>query len=226
MLFPPAGVARIIRRRVRGRKLGATFMAGGAIVPIMNIALRKPMTLQQFLAWEERQELRYEFDGFQPVAMTGVTAAHSTIQRNLLVALGTRLRGEPCQPHGSDLKIQVSGRIRYPDAFVICHPIPPKATVVTEPTVVFEILSGTTTNTDLIDKNQEYRAEPSIQRYIVLEQTNAAAIAFARKGEDWVAEIVAGEDAVLRMPEVGIEIPLAELYEGLELIAPTAEGSE
>ena len=35
----------------------------------MNIALRKPMTLTEFLAWEERQELRYEFDGFQPVAV-------------------------------------------------------------------------------------------------------------------------------------------------------------
>ena len=39
----------------------------------MNVALRKPMTLEAFLAWEERQELRYEFDGFQPVAMTGGT---------------------------------------------------------------------------------------------------------------------------------------------------------
>ena len=37
----------------------------------MNIAMRKPMTLQEFLAWEDRQELRYEFDGFQPIAMTG-----------------------------------------------------------------------------------------------------------------------------------------------------------
>ena len=39
----------------------------------MNVVLRKPMTLEAFLAWEERQELRYEFDGFQPIAMTGGT---------------------------------------------------------------------------------------------------------------------------------------------------------
>ncbi len=43
----------------------------------MNIALRKPMTLDEFLAWEREQELRYEFDGFAPVAMTGGTVAHS-----------------------------------------------------------------------------------------------------------------------------------------------------
>ncbi len=41
----------------------------------MSIALEKPMTLAEFLDWEERQELRYEFDGFQPLAMTGGTAA-------------------------------------------------------------------------------------------------------------------------------------------------------
>jgi hypothetical protein len=37
----------------------------------MNIALRKSMGVDAFLDWEKRQELRYEFDGFQPTAMTG-----------------------------------------------------------------------------------------------------------------------------------------------------------
>jgi hypothetical protein len=61
----------------------------------MTVALRKPMSPEQFLAWEERQPLRYEFDGFQPVAMTGGTAAHSAILRNLIIALDT---SRLCQP--------------------------------------------------------------------------------------------------------------------------------
>lgn len=188
----------------------------------MNVVLRKPMSLGEFLSWEERQAPRYEFDGFQPVAMTGGTAAHSAIQRNLLFALTGRLRGKPCQPHGSELKIEVAGSIRYPDAFVTCAPVAPKDTVVREPVVVFEILSESTANTDLIEKNAEYRATPSIQRYVILEQDHAAAIVFARKGEDWVADIVAGEETVLRLPEVGVEVPLMELYEGVELAEPHA----
>ncbi|HEX5326472.1 MAG TPA: Uma2 family endonuclease [Acetobacteraceae bacterium] len=185
----------------------------------MNVALRKPMTLQQFLVWEERQELRYEFDGIQPVAMPGGTAAHSAIQRNLLFALTGRLRGKPCQPHGSDLKIEVAGRIRYPDAFVICSPVSPTATVVGDPTVVFEILSESTTNTDLVEKNQEYRATPSIRRYVILEQGKPGAIAFVRKGEDWISEIISGAGAMLPLPEIGIELPLAELYEDIAAIS-------
>ncbi len=86
----------------------------------MNVTLAKPMTLVDFLEWEERQPLRYEFDGFRPIAMTGGTTAHAGIQRNLAISVGARLRGAPCRFYGSDLKIEVAGRIRYPDGFVVC----------------------------------------------------------------------------------------------------------
>jgi Uma2 family endonuclease len=184
----------------------------------MNIAMRRPMTLEQFLAWEDRQELRYEFDGFQPIAMTGGTVAHSAIQRNIVFSLTGRLRGRPCQPYGSDLKIAVAGRIRYPDAFVVCTPRANDDKVVVDPVVVFEVLSPSTAREDVFAKNAEYRATPSIQRYIILEQTKAAAVIFARKGEDWVSEVVT-EEGALHMPEIGITVPLAELYADIDLSA-------
>lgn len=188
----------------------------------MNVAMRKPMSLVEFLAWEERQELRHEFDGFQPVAMTGGTAAHAAIQRNLLFSLTGRLRGKPCQAYGSELKIEVAGRIRYPDAFVACTPVPNTARVVADPVIVFEVLSRSTAETDLFAKNAEYRATPSIQRYVILEQGKAAAIVFARQGEDWLSEIL-GEKDRLGLPEIGIEIPLAELYIDIDLSGPSEE---
>ena len=80
----------------------------------MNVALRRPMTSAEFLDWEEQQPLRYEFDGLQPVAMTGGTAAQAAIQRNLAIAIGGRLRGRSCQFFGNDLKIEVAGKIRLP----------------------------------------------------------------------------------------------------------------
>ncbi|MGH6851481.1 MAG: hypothetical protein ACREDD_13705 [Methylocella sp.] len=52
----------------------------------MNLAFRKSMTLPEFLEWELCQEFRYEFDGFQPVAMTGGSRAHAAIQCNLAVS--------------------------------------------------------------------------------------------------------------------------------------------
>ncbi len=44
-----------------------------------TVALRRPMTLEEFVAWEDEQEPKWEFDGEQPVAMVGVTRAHSII---------------------------------------------------------------------------------------------------------------------------------------------------
>jgi Uma2 family endonuclease len=149
--------------------------------------------------------------------MVGVRGAHAGIQRNLITALTVRLRGAPCQPYGGELKIKVGERIRYPDAFVVCTPVSARTTVVEDPVVVFEILSESTANTDLVLKNEEYRDTPSIQRYVILQQTHAGAIVFSRKGEDWVSDPLHGDDAVLRMPEIGVEIPLPELYIDVEL---------
>jgi Uma2 family endonuclease len=182
----------------------------------MNIALRKSMTLEQFLAWEERQELRYEFDGFEPVAMNGVRVEHAAIEMNLTLALGNRLRGRPCRAFGSNLKIEVAGRIRYPDAFVVCTPVPRGTYIIRDPVVVFEILSPSTSHTDLVLKTAEYQATPSIQRYVILEQTHAGAQVFSRRGADWIVE-TAKDDDILRLPEIGIEIPLAEIYADVTL---------
>ena len=181
----------------------------------MSVARVHPMSLTEFLAWEERQEFKYEFDGFAPVAMVGVTVAHSLIQINLLTALGTRLRGEPCRPHGSELKIQVVGRIRYPDALVTCTPRANTETIITDPVVIFEIVSNESDHRDRITKNDEYRLTPSVQRYVMLEQDEPAAMVFAREGERWIGTLHKG-DAILAMPEIGIELPMAEFYEGLD----------
>jgi Uma2 family endonuclease len=181
----------------------------------MNLALRKPMTLAEFLEWEEGQPVRYEFDGFGPVAMTGGTYGHSTIQRNLAFALTGRLRGKPCQFQGSDLKIQVGdGHIRYPDGMVVCSPVDRTATVVHEPVVVFEVLSPSTAAKDRIVKAREYQATPSIRRYVMLEQDSVGATVYARSGETWTHEILVA-DSILALPEIGVSLPLAELYEGI-----------
>ena len=133
----------------------------------MNLALRRSMTLAEFLEWEERQPLRYEFDGVGPVAMMGGTAGHAVVQRKLAIAVGGRLRGKPCHFYGSELKFQVAeGHVRYLDGMVVCRPVDRTATVVYDP----EVLSPSTGRDDRIVKAREYQATPSVQRYVMLEQ--------------------------------------------------------
>jgi Uma2 family endonuclease len=181
----------------------------------MSIPLRKSMTLAQFLDWESRQELRYEFDGVQPIAMAGGTFAHAAIQANLAISIGGRLRDKPCRFLGSDLKIEVAGSCRYPDGIVICSPVANSAIIVNDPVVIFEILSPSTASKDRTVKAREYQATLSVQRYVMLEQDRIAATIYARAGTDWNVQILL-DDAILTMPEIGLELPLAELYEGID----------
>jgi Uma2 family endonuclease len=188
----------------------------------MNVALRKPMSIEQFLVWEEQQELRHEFDGFEPVAMTGGTDAHEAIGGTLRALLREHLRGKPCRVRGPTMKIEVMGRIRYPDAFVYCTPVPPDTTVIKNPVVVFTILSPGTSCTDRIEKLREYQATGSIQRYVILEQDSIVATVFVRQGPDWNARALSAGD-LLRMPEIGVEIRLADIYADAQLGAQDAE---
>ena len=181
----------------------------------MNLAFRKPMTPAEFLEWEERQPLRYEFDGVGPVAMTGGTRAHARIQRNLAISIGGRLRGKPCEFLGSDLKIKTSeDHVRYPDGIVTCSPGDNASTAVSDPVIIFEVLSPSTAANDRIVKAREYQAMPSVQRYVMLEQVGVSATVYVRSGDTWTHEILIA-DSMLSLPEIGVELPLAELYEGI-----------
>lgn len=182
----------------------------------MNVAVGEPMTVPQFLAWEERQELRYEFDGFQTVALTGGTDAHEAIGGMLRSLLQARLQGKPCRVRGPTMKIEVMDRIRYPDAFVYCTPVAPTETVIKDPVVLFEGLSPGTSRTDRIEKLREYQATELIERYAILEQDSIAASVFVRHGTDWIAHALTADD-VLRMPEIEVELPLSDIYADLQL---------
>ena len=78
----------------------------------MNVASRPGITLQEFLAREEQQELRYEFDGHKAIAMVGGTQANELIAVKVIFELKLRVRGGPCRAYGGGMKIEVAGRIR------------------------------------------------------------------------------------------------------------------
>jgi Uma2 family endonuclease len=181
----------------------------------MNIPLRKSWTQEQFFTWAEAQEGRYEFDGFQPVAMTGGTVNHSRVTRNLHRALYARLRGGPCEPLGPDAGVQTVGQaVRYPDALITCSEVEGSARVVPGVVVVFEVLSYSTSRTDRIVKLREYAGVPTIRHYVILESTSIDLTVMERERPDEVWRVTTlTNDDVLRMPEIGIEIPVTEFYE-------------
>ena len=179
-------------------------------------ALPKP-TLDDFVVWEESQELRYEYDGLEIRAMTDGTAAHAGVQLGLLRALGNRLRGKACRVYGSELKVRTATSFRYPDALITCTRPEPSSTFAPEPVVIFEILSNSTARLDLGAKNMEYQSLASLRVYVVLDQSAPSAQVFRRDEEgEWGYEVVVAE-GTLALAEVDVTVPLAEIYEDVEL---------
>ena len=192
----------------------------------MSTVLRTPrMTREDFFDWAQRQNERYEFDGFQPVAMVGGTRNHSRIARNTVSALQFRLRGSSCEPLGSDAGVATVGNaVRYPDALVTCTKGLGTDRVVPGVVVVFEVVSPTSGRTDRIEKLREYQVVPSIRRYVIMEYTSVGLTVHTRlNGDDpWTTTALTTED-VLQMPEIGIEIPVSEFYEGTDLLAESGD---
>lgn len=185
----------------------------------MNVAVRKPWTQEAFFAWAVTQEARYEFDGFQPEAMTGSNIGHSRLRRSLHRALDARLRNGPCEPLGPDAGVETSNRaVRYPDALVTCSKAENGERLVPGVIAVFAVVSPTSARIDRIVKVREYAAVPSIRRYVILESAIVGMTVFERDNahDQWRAMTLTGDDT-LRMPEIGIEIPVAELYDGIVL---------
>jgi len=193
-------------------------MQSRARVKPMNVALQKPWTPERFLAWAETQEERYEFDGIQPIAMTGGNAGHDRITTNIHIALRSRLRGTLCSHHGPNLGLQtIAAKIRYPDVLITCTKFPRTEKLAPNVIVVFEVVSPTSGVLDRIEKVREYAGVPSILRYVIVESSAPGLqVLYRDNGESpWMVHPLAKND-VLAIPEVGIEFPVVEIYEDID----------
>jgi Uma2 family endonuclease len=178
----------------------------------MVTALTDAWTIERFLAWEDKQEGRHELDGTSIVPMTGGSRAHQRIVYNLLRLLDDRLDPDKFDAVAG-MRLDVGGRIRYPDGMVCAGRIPDQARTLRDALVAFEVLSDDTAATDRGTKRAEYLRVPSMRRYVLLEQSRVAAVVLERVGGQWVeAHAAAGRIA---LPELGIELPLQEVYRGV-----------
>jgi Uma2 family endonuclease len=184
----------------------------------MSEARLHQWTLEEFLAWEERQPAKYEFVNGEPRLMTGVTLGHDQIFMNVAIALGGKLRGSPCRPRGSDVRVVTgNGNVRYPDVVVDCGPFRREARDVAEPVVILEVLSRTTAWTDLHDKLRDYDATPAVQRYVVIAQDEPKLVVWERdpSGRLALASSLDGLDGTLALAPIEAELRMADTYEGL-----------
>jgi Uma2 family endonuclease len=187
------------------------------------------VSVEAYLAGELTSPIKHEYLAGAVYAMAGARNAHNLIATNILGALHGRLRGKPCRPFNSDTKIRIhlptEVRFYYPDASVVCRPNPQTDSFQDNPAVLVEVLSRRTRRIDEGEKRDAYLTIPSLSVYVLVEQETAAVVAFRRTEGGFVREVFEGLDAVLSLGEIGIDLPLAEIYETVEF-APESEEDE
>jgi Uma2 family endonuclease len=188
------------------------------------------VSVEDYLAGELRSSIKHEYLGGVLYAMAGARNVHNRIATNVLTALDRRLMGRPCQAFNSDTKIRIrmatQTRFYYPDASVICRPNAPHESFQDEPAAIAEVLSRSTRRIDEGEKWDAYQTIPSLQVYMLIEQDAPLVTVFRRTEGGFVREVHQGLDAMIPLPEVDAELPVAEIYARVEFIPESTNDNE
>lgn len=183
----------------------------------------------EYLALETESPFRHEYMDGVMYAMAGASEEHHAIELNLITTLRNRLRGHRCRSSTPNMKLKVTASTTgemefvYPDSMICCDPtdrgIADGHAFRERPVVIFEILSPRTRRKDEFGKRTAYLAIPTLTEYIRIEQARPEVAIDRRVGDVWQEERVQGLEGRIALSEIGIELQLAELYEGLEFPA-------
>jgi Uma2 family endonuclease len=176
-------------------------------------------TTEEYLSLERFSEIRHEYlDGFV-YAMAGESPEHSTIWFNLAGSLHGQLNGTPCRGFSPNMKVRAGkrGLYAYPDLMVVCgDPVfhDKQRDVITNPTVIFEVLSRSTEAYDRGEKFLRYRTEiETLQDYILVTQDQPRIEHFSRQPDGtWSHTEINGLTETLSLSSIDCRIALADVY--------------
>ena len=185
------------------------------------IAVPSPqkMTVEAYLDWEPRQELRYELVNGSIFAMTGGSLPHNDITINLLTALRPHIRKQGCRINMADAKVNITPQIyRYPDLAVSCDERDKTALdAIRYPKLIVEVLSPGTETLDRSDKFKEYRSLPSLEEYVLISSTQVEVEIYRRgEGRLWLYTAYQTGDSI-KLESIGFEFSIELLYEEVSL---------
>lgn len=181
---------------------------------------------EEYLEWEERQEIRYEYLEGEVYAMTGGTLPHSEIAVNFVTVLKSHLRGHGCRVFSSDAKVRISekGPFFYPDATVTCDERDRTALKFAEhPCMIAEVLSPTTESYDRGKKFAKYRQLKSLKEYVLISSDTINVEIFRlNEKEKWELTAYAEGDEI-ELTSINYKFPIELLYEDIMLVPAEEE---
>ena len=188
-------------------------------------------TEQEYLEIDRAAEVRNEYLDGQIFEMSAISAAHSKLTWNLTGILGTQLRGKQCEGFGGNLRIKVprGNFYTYPDISVACGPQfagDKGDDTLVNPELLIEVLSQSTRDYDRGEKLRRYRTIPSFVEYLLVDQYAVGVEHWTKQPDgSWLVRETLGLDAEVVLESIGCRVRLADVYEGVELVASSSVAS-
>lgn len=186
------------------------------------------MNADEFLAWAEQQEGKYELhDGYvvpkncdpETRAMVPERARHVDVKLEATIALRQAIQAKNlrCRAHIDGLGVRISDGILYePNALVRCgEPLDGDAVEIDDPIIVVEVLSPSTSGTDYGQKLRDYFSLPSVQHYLVIDPEDRHVVHYTRQDgvDTYLTRILATGPLTLDPP--GIEFQVEDVFSSL-----------
>ena len=178
---------------------------------------------EAYLALERSAEHKNEYYYGQILAMSGASLKHNIIDRNLLGTICPFLKGKNCNMLRGNMRVctPTHDSYMYPDALIVCgEPIldDDQFDTLTNPAVIFEILSPSTRSIDKGRKFFFYQQIPSLKEYFMIDSLKRF-IQIARKQSDqsWIVETIIEPGTRIFISTIHFHLSLDEVYEGTGL---------
>ena len=185
---------------------------------------KRYFTVNEYLEMESQADERHEYYKGEIFAMAGARIQHDLVVGNIFYALKLKLKGSPCRPHTSDVRIYIKADslFTYPDISVICgEPISlnDDNMNVINPVIIFEVLSPGTQNYDRNQKFEFYKNIPTLREYILVDPDTISIEAhYLTKESNWQLKVYNSIDDVLRLYSVLASVELKDIYEGTKIL--------
>lgn len=181
--------------------------------------LKTEYTLEEYLAFERKAEVRHEYTQGQIEAMAGESYEYSIICANLSRRVGDKLEGTGCRTLSPNMKIKTSAKndIYYSDLLVLCgQPIfhDERRDVLCNPKVIFEVLSASIEARDRGEKFADYQTIDALVEYVLVDQYKPCIEIFTKQANGtWLYDKVEGLERTIDLSSIHCKLSLAEIYQ-------------
>lgn len=184
------------------------------------------LSVEEYIQYEIETGQRHEYHDGLIYALAGGTIEHALIIGNVYSELRNSLRkkGSNCKPITNDAKLHIKkeNKFVYPDTMVICGEFDrsnASKDAVTNPILIVEVLSKSTSGYDRGDKFYFYRQIPSLQEYILIDQSRYLVEIYYKKEKSdlWRITRSEGIDQQIKLQSLNIVLSMKDLYYDVEI---------